>query len=297
MTKLPPLKDYQSAQEFFRDFYQLNQPHLSHRRFAVEIDWPVSLLGDMIQGRKPLTVNRAVEFAKHFDLNSVYCEHLIMLSLRCVDNEDVRAFAGDYLKTEGAKMRMDGNQQTHHLVSAELYSHAECMILHAYLTWSKGALDFDKLAGHLPAFPRFKDREFVEGLLKKMTDDGIIEKNENKSIEAAAPRFNILKENLVAPGLKAQPQIAHLKLFKQICEATPSKVDWSAGTVIFPKNRIKELNDKRTALRTWILMTADRTGPNGANPEDDHTILQIDLSTFELLDADRSTTTRPKARA
>lgn len=278
MHKIPNLKSFRNAKDFFAEFYQINQPHLSHRSFSAEIDWPVSLLGDMIQGRKKLTVNRALEFSKFANLNSVQSEYLLMLCLKEVNNEGVQSYANTYLDTEGVVIDQDPSAplESHHLISAETYSKTDFMVLHAFLTWSKGQVDFEQISQRLPAFPKFRDPEFVTGLISKMNEDEII--------EGSMPLVKILKKNLLAPVSTVRSRNAYLDLFKQISELTPDKVAWRAGTVIFPNSKINELKDKMNALTSWILMTSQQGEPTEASPLNEHTILQIVLSAFELLD-------------
>lgn len=277
IKRIPPLKKYDSAKSFFQDFYQVNQPDMTHRSFAMEICWPSSLLGDIMQGRKPLTVNRAVEFANFMKLNSIQCEHLIILALKEVDNSGVQAYATTYLETEGASLNYDPEigSDTHDFVSADVYGDVEYMVLHAFLTWSKGEIDLERLPSYLPAFPKFRDREFVANLLARMGAEGVI--------EGAAPKIKILKKNLLAPNPVAARK-NYLESFQRVCDLTPEKVDWSAGSVIFPKKQISELNERIKALTHWVLMTASREEPDETSDPAKHTILQLDLSVFEILE-------------
>lgn len=173
------MKSYPTAREFFRAYYEINQPGLSHRKFAKAIGWPTSLLGDMIQGRKMLTLNRAIEFAKFMDLNNAQAQYMMMLSLKSADNPTVRDYAEKFMKLED----LDGE--------GNFYSDSDYVILHSYLKSSKGAADVKAIADSLPAFPQFKDETYVKGIISRMQADGVI--------RGEFPQFEVVKTQVLAP--------------------------------------------------------------------------------------------------
>jgi hypothetical protein len=248
--KLPPLEKYHRAQDFFRDFYELNQPNITYRSFAAEIGWPASLLCDMVHGLKVLAVERAIEFASAMNLNSVQQARLIMLALKEVRNIDVQEYAINYLETEGAQLKLGEGLQidTDQVIKEETYGNVEYMVLYSFLTWSKGEISLEALPSYLPCFPAFRNRAFILELLSEMRAEGLI--------EGDAPNVKVLKKHLISTKPNPVSKKSYLNSFSRITELSPEKVRWSAGTVIFPKKRLSELIEKRNALRDWILQIA-----------------------------------------
>jgi hypothetical protein len=276
--KLPPLEKYHRAQDFFRDFYELNQPNITYRSFAAEIGWPASLLCDMVHGLKVLAVERAIEFASAMNLNSVQQARLIMLALKEVRNIDVQEYAINYLETEGAQLKLGEGLQidTDQVIKEETYGNVEYMVLYSFLTWSKGEISLEALPSYLPCFPAFRNRAFILELLSEMRAEGLI--------EGDAPNVKVLKKHLISTKPNPVSKKSYLNSFSRITELSPEKVRWSAGTVIFPKKRLSELIEKRNALRDWILTTSTREEPTAKTDPNKHTILQIALLICEILE-------------
>jgi hypothetical protein len=279
--QIPHLKNFRSAKDFFQEFYRLNQPDLSHRGFANEIDWPVSLLGDMMQGRKPLTVNRAVEFARFFDLNSLEHEYLIVLALKEVNNRGVQEYAENYLATEGFPFPTDPHISpelspagTHspHFISEGLYCDTDYMMMHSFIDWTGGTFSMDEVPDLLPAYPAFRDKKYISDILDRMRADGII--------AGEPPQIRLLKPDLAVTDFQGKSTVYFLELFKRIQELTPKEVFFQTGTVIFPTRRVKELRARIRALRNWTLMTSVRERPAQEGRATEHTILTLDLSIF-----------------
>lgn len=282
--KVTPVNEFKTAQDFFADFYKINQPDMSHRRFSFAIDWPSSLLGDIMQGRKPLTLNRAFEFAKFMELTSFQSEYLMMLAMREVTNEHVRHYANDFLQHEGTRFWPDTESALpgFSVLNEETFSDVDMLLIHIYLYWSQGRLNPQELQKHMPAFTQFQNQEYVLQILNKLIAKGIIEKNGND--------YKILKTGLLSKTAGASAHKAYYDAYIQIAENQLNKVDWSAGTLTFPKKYLGELKEKRNALINWILSKDTHESQAFGRPED-HTILMLNLSSYEILDLSLNTPT------
>jgi hypothetical protein len=295
--QIPHLKNFRRAKEFFREFYRLNQPNLSQRNIASKLDWPASFLGDVMQGRKHLTVNRAVEFARFFNLNGVECEYLIMLALKEVNNPAVREYAENYLNTEGFPFPTDPHispelsktdENTPHFIPEDTYCDTDYMILHSFIAWSNGTFELHELPNLLPAYPAFRDGNYVLNILARMRDDGII--------AGEPPALRLLKPNLVVTDFTGKSIVPFLELFKRVQEITPEKVFWQTGSLIFPICKVRELHAKIRALRSWALMTSVHDKPKQDGRCMEHTILHFNLSTYgNLTRIDSRSESRPIA--
>lgn len=80
----PSILEFSDSAHFFAEFVKINknQSHpISGRQISRQLNWPASLIVDIIKKRKPLTPQRAGEFARFFELNSMEFERLISISL------------------------------------------------------------------------------------------------------------------------------------------------------------------------------------------------------------------------
>jgi len=275
MYKVPSVLRFKDSKLFFQEFYQCNLPLISHRKFSDEIDWPISLLGDLIQGRKSLSVNRAVEFANFAKLTSVHCEHLIMMGLREAENPAAQTYAKDYLEKSAFQVTDPTNNYVLETPPTNEH-HPERGILRNYLVWTQGQMDFEMLAKVLPSFKKFQDPEFVKQLLQEMADLGIID-------GTTAP-IKVLKKNI----LNRQPDRDFFekgyKVFLDLIETDPRNAVAFQGAGLFPRNKLHELLHKQNALQKWIMATtAVSELPPDHKPED-YTILLTSLSFGELLE-------------
>jgi hypothetical protein len=273
MYTSPKISNFQVASEFFREFYKQNHPALSHRKFAAEIGWPVSLLGDMIQGRKRLSINRAIEFSNFLKLDSVQCEHLILLSLKDVENPEVQNFAQSLLK----KVSFDRvNPEVFEVVEDTKDYFQERSALRHYLIWSQGRLEYEMLPQHLPSYLSLKDPKFVRERLEEMVRDGIIDQ--------VTPPIQVLKKNILRGGPRRQSFQEGFEAALNLLEARPENTYYAQGVLMFPRSQLLELYNRRCALESWLLATAAVTElPADYNP-DDYSIIYASLSIGEVLD-------------
>ena len=83
--ELPDIHAYRSIEEFFNAFIDLNRKDsktFSLEFFSRKLDWPRSLLDDLSKGRKPLSIQRALEFISYFKLSPENGEKLFYLMLK-----------------------------------------------------------------------------------------------------------------------------------------------------------------------------------------------------------------------
>jgi len=83
--KVPDIETYSDYREFFRDFIDQNKalgPKYSYRYFAKKLGWPISLIHDVISGRKSLSITRCLEFSAFANLDDIKTKHFVFL---CID--------------------------------------------------------------------------------------------------------------------------------------------------------------------------------------------------------------------
>lgn len=280
MYKVPHLQDCKNAQEFFRKLYEINQPKLSHRKFAGELNWPVSYLGDVIQGRKKLTVNRAIQLATALQLNAFQHEYLLMLALQEVDSAGVRNYAQSFLSTEGTPLGNDPLVENSKYIFTENADHFhERSYLSYYLQRSQGQLDLEDLREMFPAIPLFAEKEWVLDLLMKMKADG--------QVDGHIPPIKVLQPHLMRVNGSTETWLEELDILRQVWQLTSDDISPSSGGLLFPVSKMLELRDRRNALVSWVLRTSEQHPVTSESKKEDHTILHMMFSVFEILKADK----------
>jgi hypothetical protein len=95
----PKVATCKSVAEYFKDFVELNKEHprFTFRNFGEAVGWPHSYLGDLVAGRKPLTVSRVLEFAKFASFTPLETERLLLMSFVVSENTHVSEFFSEKL--------------------------------------------------------------------------------------------------------------------------------------------------------------------------------------------------------
>ena len=83
---------YENYYDYLRDFFQFHgkKKGFSKHAFSVRIEWPLSLVNDLLARRRKLTVNRALEFCAHIELDKHATDYFIVLILKESDKEHVK---------------------------------------------------------------------------------------------------------------------------------------------------------------------------------------------------------------
>jgi hypothetical protein len=102
--KILNIQNYQDYKSYFRDFLLENKtfdPKFSHRSFAKRLNWPVSLVNDVISERKSLTLSRCLEFCTFATFSEEQTRYFLFLCLMNHPNERLRNFVErDLLQAE-----------------------------------------------------------------------------------------------------------------------------------------------------------------------------------------------------
>ena len=106
---IPDLQNYRSAKEFFIAFFELNKTknrRFSYRLFSFYIKWPPSYFSDLVNGRKGLSFQRAIQFASFFKLKDRDAARLIWFTLLESPHAIVKQFANEQLTSSDSQPRL-----------------------------------------------------------------------------------------------------------------------------------------------------------------------------------------------
>lgn len=244
--KVPDIFKHEQVTDFLQDFFSVNQP-LSHRQFANILNWPTSLLNDLLANRRGLSVARAVEFGQRFEMTAPEIERLIYLSFRDSDSPPLSSFVESYLRSDGRELPIPSQEDpvsTHpHFISGELFCDFAAMSLHCFLTWKGGKVSEKDIVESLGRITGLSTEDEVRKAIHTLREAGII--------SGDAPHFIVEKKHLAHRGPKEG--------FSLICEAlrdlrrrSLGSERWGSGHIVFPKNKMPELLQRLDRLRNWI---------------------------------------------
>lgn len=80
---VPSIFQFSDSSNFFKKLVSLNKSKdqsLSGREISKKLNWPTSLIVDMVKERRPLTPQRASEFGRFAKFNALELERLIWIS-------------------------------------------------------------------------------------------------------------------------------------------------------------------------------------------------------------------------
>lgn len=103
----PLIFEFSDSAHFFAEFIRINKSKsnpVSGRQISRKLNWPFSLIVDIIKKRKPLTPQRAGEFARFFEMNSMEFERLISISLMETGDHQTSLFYKKKLTSDPAQV-------------------------------------------------------------------------------------------------------------------------------------------------------------------------------------------------
>lgn len=92
---IPSIFQFADSSNFLKKLVSLNKandPPISGREISKKLNWPISLMVDIVKERRPLTPQRASEFGRFAKFNALELERLIWISLMETGDEHIRTF-------------------------------------------------------------------------------------------------------------------------------------------------------------------------------------------------------------
>jgi hypothetical protein len=245
------------------------------------IGWPASLLGDMMQGRKKLTLTRAVEFSQFSKMNSFQCERLIIWSLKDSDHPQVQDYAEKYLQSEGKAIAFPDAKIPMSLYEGDFLS----VILYHYLDWTRGKVPVTEISALLPVFSDYADEASLNQRLDFLCEEGFILREENRISVTEKPIHSVAGNN--GPKLVTD-------IFNVMLEKHRDMVKWQTVSMVFPQAKVPEFVQRLVALRNWIVSTSDSHAPTADSPLNEHVMMLQNLTFAFLSEMDPSIDYMPK---
>ncbi len=273
MNQLPQIEDHQNVRTYFSSFIDLNLSSFSHRKFAAQIGWPASLLGDIAAGRRGLAVARAIEFARFHAMTGVETERLVMLAIRDIDSAAVQKHVTDYLEKEATPWPRAEREEE---FVSEMMTDQVLASLHLFLVWCQGQTTAEEIGRLLKTAPGLRDPVVLNEHLQTLRNLGVI--------EGELPNIKILKEDLAAKGMTRAQVFRSLLALRPTAESSTPGIQWQVSRVVFPRALYPELSQRLWALWNWIENTCDQNRGINDLEKTDKILLQVNTLVTQLLD-------------
>lgn len=258
----PNISNYSESKLYFSDFYELNKKAgvpISFRLLAKKLNWPFSYLSDVIHARKPLSVIRALEFAKFANLDVVETERMVYMTFTNFSNEDIQQYFLTKLEKEH-NSDLDERSENHHAgleneidtCIEELKGDLSASALLKLLDLCQGKIRKELIGSLLSSFDELKDSKIVDEKIR------LLEKNGNIRIisnHKALIQVEILRSSIYfsidydTRHLLANFTDHNSKLIRgQNCSG-----HFNNGFIKIKKENFKTILQKMSQLRNWLV--------------------------------------------
>lgn len=274
------LTDYNCYVEYFKDFYNFNKEkysYFSHVYFSKQTKWPNSLLGDIINKRRALTLNRAIQFCDALNFNETDTEYFVFLVLKQSPNNNVSTFFTKYLSNNYDK-KIDIPLE----VDTAIFKDIDYLAVYELTKWARKKLD-PKIVCDLLELRSNLDEKKVLLIYKRLEEYKIVKFLENSEVQ-------ILVENLILSifGKKQKDQIQWLLFqyaenYKNYFSVCTFPHRFFSSTIELPMDHIDDIFDRFVMTRNWLHALSRETTMAKKEKLDDTLLFQLDMNIFPII--------------
>lgn len=288
-VRFPDIANHSSVTVYFHDFYNSNRglASFSYRKFAEMLNWPHSYLNDLMQGRRPLTIQRAIEFSRFAKFSVVETERMILMAFKNSENPTLKSHFENHLDgswdweqriSPETTMRVKKNGPVPIEVLTEEKIDPLSYVILALISWTPKPFPKRLLFEYVPQIWKNSCSETIEKSLRNLEARGALE-----ILEDAV----IYKKEFIFVGsqLKSFCEVM-LELVSNSEELGPIEDAigrYRSGIVEFPKSRIPELQDRLAILANWIGHVSDQARASSDYNLTDNPLIKYDLFFSRLI--------------
>ncbi|MCC7404944.1 MAG: TIGR02147 family protein [Bdellovibrionales bacterium] len=254
--KVPNLRKYHVAVDFFSDLYDQNKRSrstFSHRSFAKKVGWPASYLADLLKKRRKLTVTRALQFASAVKLTPAETEHLILMCL--AEFEDLQV--ADHFKTLLLNRSLPAQRQVSFKKYLGLFENLRAMYLRELILWGQGQMRLSQLLKANLAFPELRDSQVLKETLDFLTDRQLVRATTTADtyvvVENAVFALDDDLFTNAQPQDLAQHYIRQLEILSRLYRRYRGVGFSFSGYIDIRKDRAAEIQKRLFELRDWLI--------------------------------------------
>ncbi|MFZ4403757.1 MAG: hypothetical protein ACOYOK_06610 [Pseudobdellovibrionaceae bacterium] len=284
--QVPHILKYDDVPQLFADFFELNKSKtrgFSHRYFAQKAKWPMSYLSDLIKGRKPLTLTRAVQFSQLVRLDSLQTERLIYLTLLKAKEIEIQKFAKKKISAT-----IEGLYHKTCKVPYSMIENLEYEAVMTVLVWARKKIPAQEIKKRLFTFEDFSE-EKINAVIKKLEEHKVISFDQKGHLKDFS--FMVLDESRDDPTQSAKAFSTGVHIHKKYAEnfIQFAKKDlapsfYTSGFVEIPRKDFKRIAEKFYELRNWVLEFGQQTSLQKKESVEDTVVFQMTMNLFTLLE-------------
>jgi uncharacterized protein (TIGR02147 family) len=291
--KFPPIEKFNNYKDYLQDFYTLNKKQGgsgSYRFYAQKLGWPVSYLNDVLQGRKKLSLARALEFGKFAKMDLVDLERFIYLSLKDSESEEVKSYFEK-------KIQAEKNTETYFQVSQKpenagddfiiiperIFSDISLLAIFDLITWSNGSVKLSEIPELLYTFPELHKIDVLLEKIKILENEALITCVYSSKKEII--KFEYVKKRLLFSLTKetAHNMSQYAENYSRFLKHTEQRGWIGSGFLKLPKEKLAEVQKRILSLRNWLIEIDKEVLENPREKRDDVLLFQLDLNLFSLI--------------
>lgn len=296
LMKIPNIFNFSDCKSYFHNFYVINKQldsTFTYRILAQKLNWPISYLNDVINDRKPLTIQRAMSFIKYFDLDSLDAERLIYLSLKDSNDGDVKDFfemklneknkieTPSYIPHSDADIEIELSDK---FIAADglKYDLVTSAVL-KILVWANGKILFKNISKLLYSFPELANDDFLRERLYELEEKNIIK---IKGLD----KDSLVEVEILHSSIDFLLSYATIHLFKHFYDNTNRIIinkkvagNFNCGLVNIHRKYYKEVRTRFSALAAWLLSIESANDGEDYLPND-YMLFQYNIHITSLID-------------
>lgn len=285
--KFPNIFSFQDYESYLQEFVLLNQSESnpgSFRYFARRLGWPHSYLHEIVNGRKRLSVARAIEFGIFAKLNSFEAERLVyfaMLDKTEASDSPVQLFFNQKLRVEQTPdLPEDSVVIDDELIEPKDFDALAFAVFEA-LIWAEGKISPDEIVKLLYTFDRLSEEEVLTAV-EFLESKKIIRRLADNHYDIPVKMIFIHE----AEGATSAPE-QHQKMAENFIRFLSNPIrpyTFNTGFVQFPKAMVPQIHEKIHMLRNWFENLNTETLANDVLLPSEKLVFQYDLHLFPILE-------------
>ncbi len=280
---IPSIKSSLTIYDFFSHFYETNKEKdskFSYGFIANALNWPPSLVPDLLKKRKTFNVRRTLELTKWLNLDVFDTELLILLCLKDHNSEAVQSYSKEKISSQFNPSHLKRNKPQE---KKALDLTARSIL--AALTWKSGSLSVKEIMEQLHLIPDLNEsncNEYLnwlenEGLIQKQTDGNYKSVKTEEMWELVGVKDPNSEKNI---GEYCENLMAFLKHHNY-------PYTLSNEIVILPLNKRKEYFERLLMLRNWLYKISEETKESCARGDKDNLVFQMGLHLFPIVPSNK----------
>jgi hypothetical protein len=272
---LPAFRETHRFSDFLCEFVNINKSkhrYFSHRWLAKSLKWPVSYCSDVIAGRKPMTIVRALEFAQFLKMDTFEIERLILMVLSENSSDLVKQFAIQLAENYRSPDHTSSRVLADVLHEVDLFLLNE-LAAHWMATGSKKGF-VENIRETCPSLGL--STEQINAKLERMKQLKMIVVHEDGSVSQGENPGGLLARGTLLEFRQIHSQYAAY-LERAVSAATKPSPAYG-GFLRLPESKMVEVTSKFRQVQNWLVHVCqeyEKSAAQSGPAEDEQVFLQM----------------------